>query len=154
AQHPFFDQDGGRRIYFEGTYTAEFSGSHEKTPRYDYNQIMYRLDLADPRLALPAPVYRLKGGAGYQLREGVEQAEAVAFFAVPPDRTRDGLVPVYSVGGKLQDQPPAGTKPRPLFLAAADAKAPGVVPLYEYTAGDRVTYSTRAEPPGADWKRT
>ncbi len=50
AHHPFFDQDGGRTIYFEGTYTAEFSGNPVKTPRYDYNQIMYRLNLADPRL--------------------------------------------------------------------------------------------------------
>ena len=54
-QHPMFDQDGGRIIYFEGTYTAMFSGNEEKTPRYNYNQIMYKLDLADPRLALPAP---------------------------------------------------------------------------------------------------
>ena len=50
AHHPFFDQDGGRTIYFEGTYTAEFSGNQTKTPRYDYNQVMYRLNLADPRL--------------------------------------------------------------------------------------------------------
>ncbi len=48
--HPFFDQDGGRVIYFEGTYTAAFSNAKEQTPRYDYNQIMYRLNLADPRL--------------------------------------------------------------------------------------------------------
>jgi hypothetical protein len=27
-----------------------FSGNPDKTPRYDYNQVMYRLDLADPRL--------------------------------------------------------------------------------------------------------
>ena len=43
--HPFFDQDGGRAIYFEGTYTATFSGNPSPTPRYDYNQVMYRLDL-------------------------------------------------------------------------------------------------------------
>jgi len=49
-QHPRFDQEGGRIIYFEGTYTAEFSGAKEKTPRYNYNQIMYRLRLDDPRL--------------------------------------------------------------------------------------------------------
>jgi hypothetical protein len=49
-QHPYFDQDGGRVIYFEGTYTHTFSGNEHKTPRYDYNQIMYRLDLADERL--------------------------------------------------------------------------------------------------------
>ena len=53
AQHAFFDGDGGRLIYFEGTYTQEFSNNPIHTPRYDYNQIMYRLDLADPRLRLP-----------------------------------------------------------------------------------------------------
>jgi hypothetical protein len=53
--HPYFAKDGGRVLYFEGTYTAEFSGNAEKTPRYDYNQIMYRLDLSDPRLKLPRP---------------------------------------------------------------------------------------------------
>jgi len=50
-QHPYFAQHGGRYIYFEGTYTATFSGHDVKTPRYDYNQIMYCLDLADERLA-------------------------------------------------------------------------------------------------------
>lgn len=30
-------------IYFEGTYTAEFANKPEKTPRYDYNQILYRV---------------------------------------------------------------------------------------------------------------
>ena len=50
--HPFLDQDGGRVIYFEGTYTALFTDNKCPTPRYDYNQIMYRLDLSDPRLKL------------------------------------------------------------------------------------------------------
>ena len=50
VHHAFFDQEGGRVIYFEGTYTSTFSGNPVATPRYDYNQIMYRLDLADPRL--------------------------------------------------------------------------------------------------------
>ena len=50
VQHPFFDQEGGRVIYFEGTYTASFSAAKEQTPRYDYNQILYRLHLDDPRL--------------------------------------------------------------------------------------------------------
>ena len=44
-----------RLIYFEGTYSRTFSGNPVATPRYDYNQVMYRLDLADPRLGLPAP---------------------------------------------------------------------------------------------------
>ena len=51
-QHPMFDQEGGRTIYFEGTYTHTFSGNPDQTPRYDYNQIMYRLDLTDERLRL------------------------------------------------------------------------------------------------------
>lgn len=51
VHHDFFDEEGGRVIYFEGTYSKLFSREGPGTPRYDYNQIMYRLDLADPRLA-------------------------------------------------------------------------------------------------------
>ncbi len=101
-QHAFFDQDGGRIIYFEGTYSNFFSGSPEKTPRYDYNQMMYRLTLDDPRLALPAPVYRLRdsGTISYAMRSGIESRQAwneiaeIPFFAVPPERRREGLVPI------------------------------------------------------------
>jgi hypothetical protein len=53
VHHALFDQDGGRLIYFEGTYANTFSGNPDQTPRYDYNQIMYRLDLSDPRLPRP-----------------------------------------------------------------------------------------------------
>jgi len=45
-----FDRDGGRVIFFEATYTNTFSGNPDQTPRYNYNQIMYQLDLSDPRL--------------------------------------------------------------------------------------------------------
>jgi hypothetical protein len=51
VHHAFLDADGGRTIFFEGTYTSEFSGSPDKTPGYQYNQILYMLDLNDPRLA-------------------------------------------------------------------------------------------------------
>lgn len=50
-QHPEWTTDDPSVMYFEGTYTATFSGSREPTPRYDYNQILYRLDLKN--LALP-----------------------------------------------------------------------------------------------------
>lgn len=50
VHHPTFDRDGGRTIFFEGTYVTTFSGNPLPTPRYDYNQILYRLDLDDPRL--------------------------------------------------------------------------------------------------------
>lgn len=53
TQHPFFDQDGGRVIYLEGSYVNTFSGNPHPTPYYEYNQVMYRLDLANPRLKLP-----------------------------------------------------------------------------------------------------
>lgn len=56
-QHPEFSDRQGRFLYFEGTYSHSFSGSTTETPRYEYNQLMYRLDLTDQRLQLP-PVER------------------------------------------------------------------------------------------------
>jgi hypothetical protein len=50
CHHPWFNQKKGQFVYFEGTYCTTFSGNNDATPRYDYNQVMYRLDLADPRL--------------------------------------------------------------------------------------------------------
>ncbi len=50
CHHPEFNQKDGQLVYFEGTYCNTFSGNDDVTPRYDYNQMMYRLDLADPRL--------------------------------------------------------------------------------------------------------
>lgn len=41
-------------LLFEGTYTAEFANHAEPTPRYNYNQILYRLDLTDGRLKAAA----------------------------------------------------------------------------------------------------
>jgi hypothetical protein len=49
-QHPYFSAEQGRYLYFEGTYTTTFSRRGDATPLYDYNQIMYRLDLNDRRL--------------------------------------------------------------------------------------------------------
>lgn len=45
CHHPYWNQEGGRTIFFEGTFTADFSGNPYKTPRYNYNQILYRLNL-------------------------------------------------------------------------------------------------------------
>ena len=50
AHHAELDSGDGRTIYLEGTYTTLFSGNEHPTPRYDYNQMLYRLDLNDPRL--------------------------------------------------------------------------------------------------------
>src|SRR5262249_3282025 len=96
-QHPMFDRDGGRRIYFEGTYTHTFSGNPDARPRYDYNQDLYRLDLGDPRLALPVAVYDVSPGEvpeAFQARRPDKGAPKVAFFA--PDRALPGARPVLA----------------------------------------------------------
>jgi hypothetical protein len=49
CHHPFFDQNDGQTIYFEGTYCNTFTNS-PATPKYNYNQLMYRLNLNDMRL--------------------------------------------------------------------------------------------------------
>jgi hypothetical protein len=51
--HPEFTPEGSPILLFEGTYTEEFANHPEPTPRYNYNQILYRLDL-DDRVLEPA----------------------------------------------------------------------------------------------------
>jgi hypothetical protein len=160
-----FDQKGGRVIYFEGTYTAEFSGNTDPTPRYDYNQIMYRLDLADGRLNLPVPVYRISG-KGEERLGGLPPGDKgnlppIAFFAL--ERAGAGTVPVYAekdgfrlVVGKAPGAK-EGDKLAPLFHALpADTKAPPATtqPLYEYIreGGKDRLYSTEA--PKAGYRRS
>ncbi len=101
-QHPMFDKDGGRIIFFEGTYTTTFSGNPDPTPRYDYNQVMYQLDLSDPRLALPVAIYEDPSGprtlhstghegvAGRTRRHG-----AAASRLLRADRPGIAWLPVY-----------------------------------------------------------
>jgi hypothetical protein len=49
-QHPMLAQQSGRLVYFEGTSTNTVTSHPVKTPRDDYKQVVYRLDLADIRL--------------------------------------------------------------------------------------------------------
>jgi hypothetical protein len=164
--HPFFDQDGGRLIYFEGTYIDSFANPLDITPRYNNNQIMYRLALDDPRLFLPTPIYRLQGAHGrYSLREDIDaqnawrKVEEIAFFALPPNRRREGLIPIYAtpddkapLGGIIlhRESPIGKTEGQPLFYAlpvndGGREVSSFVVPLYEYRnneSGARF-YSTR-----------
>jgi hypothetical protein len=168
-QHPYFDQDGGRVIYFEGTYSKTFSGSEKKpTPRYDYNQIMYRLNLDDPRLALPAAVYQVRDRQGqleYLLRDGVEETgkwdrvESVPFYAVEPAKASGDVVPVYAkVAGLTTERPSDSAKP--LFYALSkskpDGENTGIVSLYAYrhTETDQCQYSTDAARRQRGWVRT
>ena len=49
--HPEFTAADSPVLIFEGTYTAEFADRPVPTARYNYNQILYRLDLDDAALA-------------------------------------------------------------------------------------------------------
>jgi hypothetical protein len=148
TQHPFFDEKGGRIIYFEGTYATTFSGNDNPTPRCDYNQMMYRLDLDDPRLVLPVPVYALGEGSYGFVGEVKPKGElAPAFFAL--DRSRPGAVAVYAAGGGLRlDAPAPGVKPA-FHALPADLRDPPAtaVLLYEFVHADgkRRTYKTDKE---------
>lgn len=43
--HPEFTETNSPILLFEATYTKTFSANQEPTPRHNYNQILYRLDL-------------------------------------------------------------------------------------------------------------
>ena len=148
GQHPLFDQDRGRLIYFEGTYTTGFSSNQNKTPLYDYNQLMYRLSLNDQRLSLPAPVYLVKSNqkkVTFLMREGMDQFHqwehllSIPFYAIPLISANDHYIPIYSqeskYGTKLSISAGAGTK-KPVFYALpADTvldATKSIVPLFEY----------------------
>jgi hypothetical protein len=160
-QQPMFDRHGGRVIFFEGTYTHTFSGNAEATPRYDYNQVMYKLDLADPRLVLPVAVYDL-ARPGEPQRLGTAPAAKdrgaglpVAFFAL--DRPVKGAVPVLAAGKgglRLGKSPAEET----LFYALpADARdvPPTTTALYEFVSADggRRAYATEDRLAPAGYRR-
>lgn len=87
--HRFLDEENGRIIYLDGTYTKLFSGAQEATPRYDYNQILYRLDLANPELALPVAIYREDDGGQRCLasaRHGAKGGKRPEFWALEEAR--------------------------------------------------------------------
>jgi hypothetical protein len=163
--HPLFDQDGGRTIYLEGTYTWTFSGSEERaTPRYDYNQIMYRLDLGDARLVLPVPVYRVRNGQdnhklllGHMVAEAGrwDDVESVAFYAVEPARGNESLIAVYADemadgNTRLTSEPPTSSA-KPLFYAlpptGSTPAGEHIIPLYEFRYADsgRRIYSVESQ---------
>ena len=159
-QHPLFDTDQGRILFFEGTYTDTFSGNENPTPRYNYNQLMYKLDLSDPRLVLPVAVYRSRDDRDHVRfatgrRTAADQAAAeIAFFAL--DRPRPGAVPIRAEtapGGHLRlsaTSPPdaAGSATSSIAFYALPPDAPDppatTVPLYELAGADGQswTYTT------------
>lgn len=126
--HRFFDGEHGRRIHFEATYTNTFSGNPDRTPRYDYNQVMYGVDLDRPELALPLPIYTsIRGELGpASVILPDDPPIAAGFFA--PLRATSGAVAVAWSGPRCEsptlvvgDDPPT----TPIFFALPASATPG-----------------------------
>ncbi len=126
-QHPYFDQDGGRIIFFEGTYASTFSGNEFPTPRYDYNQMMYMLDLSDERLALPVAVYRASEGDGPE-KYFTRGAATGGATDSPDDTPEDGQSARDSHrNGKDEKELPAGAQ---IAFFSLDRAVGAAVPVY------------------------
>lgn len=156
-QHAYFDQEGGRLIYFEGTYTHSFSGNNIQTPRYDYNQMMYRLDLADARLSIPVPVYQSELDQPFRFGTPTSSynppVNSAAFLAL--DHAGTNSIPIYATalkkgGFELQTSRPEGDpSPTPLFHALpvdVNDIPSTTVPLYEYINEERGQRAYRTDP--------
>ena len=156
-QHPYFAKDGGRTLFFEATYTSTFSGNKHPTPLYDYNQVMYRLELDDPRLNLPIPVYERPGDAGSTWSTVRHGNAAPRFFALP--KPAEGTIPIGwdEKTGRLVRLAKAADA---LFHAAADPAALGrdyLVPLHGWTRANQAQtiYSHDDRPPSDEkWQRS
>jgi hypothetical protein len=159
--HAMLDKQDGRIIFFEGTYSATFSGNNDPTPLYDYNQVMYKLDLDDERLNLPVPVYRTSGDSAgdrfamFSREGGAAEPAPAAFFAL--DRPARGTVAIYEAansGGRtlttLAADAAAGTQAaRPLFYAlpaSPKPEHPSAAPLYDFAHSDGVHRAYSTEP--------
>lgn len=144
--HPYFAQEGGKIVYFEGTYTHTFSGNTDQTPRYDYNQIMYRLNLGDARNALPSPV--AEDGTWVKTMN-----QLPAFYA--HDRAVPGTTPL-----------PIGTTTLHLWPTNSKEAPAATTPLYRYTHTTKAPrfsthpksswegYHREEAPLGRVWKNT
>ncbi|MBI3210638.1 MAG: hypothetical protein HYZ37_17265 [Candidatus Solibacter usitatus] len=89
---PYLDGREGRRIYIMGTYTQMFSKAPAKTPRYDYNQLVYAVSLDDERMFLPVAHYKVRAQtaplrkAEIDARNLWSDVESVAYYDYEPDR--------------------------------------------------------------------
>jgi len=138
--HPEFDR--GRFLFLEGTYTASYTNNPSPTPRYNYNQILYRVDLEDTRLVMPVAVYDISptGSGDFVTKLGLTRTAGsltAAFLA--PDRPFSGAQPVAWSGPACAPKRALvlGEKPAtaPLFYALPANTAsppPHTVPLYQY----------------------
>jgi hypothetical protein len=144
--HPYLSKDNGREIFFEGTVTMSYTRRRIVTEGYNYNQMMYKLDLDDERLMLPLPVYALNG-APNDLRTGEKfnpalRNRTIHFYAY--DRFKTGAVAmVYDDGlGRLTPLTNSNNYPNASFFALpTSTTAPGTTLLYESYDSGTQTYS-------------
>ncbi len=102
--HPWYNRDGGREIFFEGTFTNYFSPSTAKVPEANYNQVMFNLALDDLGLVLPVPIYRVAADSEkkFELLDGdsIRQTkswpkiEKIEFYAFPKNADHPDLVSI------------------------------------------------------------
>ena len=141
--HPYFNQDDGRFIFFENTYTTYLT-SAVPTPRYNYNQVMYRLDTDDPRVVLPVPVYDLAGSSNpgnFVTKAGIRPGTGneTAVFMAPDRAGAAGTIPFWWNDASCKNRVlMSGGTPltTPIFWALpanTPSPPPTTVPLYEFT---------------------
>ncbi|MDD3001221.1 MAG: hypothetical protein PHF29_05645 [Candidatus Riflebacteria bacterium] len=133
VHHLWFDKDNGSKVFFEGTYTSFFTRDGYKTPRADYNQVMYSLDISRPELILPEPIYcvnderggrRLMNGAAVKAQDMYNRVSHIEFCAFSSNRGFEKILkPVYDHSQPNSDKFDLQTLSNggePLFYAVAD----------------------------------
>lgn len=154
AHNPFFNQKEGRVLLINGTFhhCCQVPPGSPRTPRHNYNTMIYRVDLADTRLYLPTPVYRQSISQGRRqintyrtfkrsINPGPERS-TIPFYAYPPDRPPQETIAVWEERRFTKGTPTFGLTTvasnaafdTPAFYALPDADPsnPSVVPLHEY----------------------
>ncbi|MEZ6018205.1 MAG: hypothetical protein R3F49_24080 [Planctomycetota bacterium] len=154
CHHDFLDRERGRIIHFEGTYTHLFAGEVTPTPRYEYNQILYRLDLDAPALVQPlvlaAADLRVKTHENELLCENLRPEREVRFLTFERDDTAEtyGVYALYDQKARMQ-------VPKPLRGDAiawpnVDARA-ALVRLITQTGRSEGEARLLVEREGASW---
>lgn len=141
--HPYLSPDNGRTQYLEGTYTMAFSSATVPTPRYNYNQLMYRLNSDDPALVLPVPIYDLGGNqpGRFVTKRGLpaNPGNLAAPFLAPdrpaPGTQAFGFTSSLCTAGQKLALGSAVVTPMFYALPASGTHPAASVPLYEFLNG-------------------
>lgn len=158
-QHEHFMEGDGQKIYFEGTYTDfKVEDVVVQTPKHNYNQFMYRLDLDDPSLNLPVAIYdtaeTAEDSGQFATRRSLTQdteKRLAAFFA--HESGSGDTIPVAPLGaacrgGRLVAGTGASTHPALFYALPFDHPALPLdaIPLWEYANGASGDYAYSTDP--------